>query len=182
MWLAQSEECHWWWPFEQMIVYSERHSVLNINKEGRLHCETGPAMAYPDGFAVYAINGMRLPKYVIENPQDITVSDIDNEANAEIKRVKIEKYGTSRYLLDSGAKIIHEYNGHVPGLKGGKLYLKQILNDEPICMVGVYDSTPENGQQRQYFFEVPPDMKTVEQAVAWQYGMTADEYLPKLES
>ena len=44
--------------------------------------------------------------YVIESPHKITLKLIKEESNQEIKRVMIERYGISKYLMDVGAKIL----------------------------------------------------------------------------
>ncbi|MFJ7073685.1 DUF6745 domain-containing protein [Streptomyces sp. NPDC098781] len=46
-----------WWPFERVAVLTERPSVLHRDSRNRLHGEAGPAIAYPDGFAVLARHG-----------------------------------------------------------------------------------------------------------------------------
>jgi hypothetical protein len=52
-------------PHEHICFVSERHNVLNLNAHGRLHCLTGQAVAYPDRFSIYAVNGVRVPETVI---------------------------------------------------------------------------------------------------------------------
>ena len=47
----------WWWPFDDVCVLTERPSSLSFDDEGRLHCSDGPAVCYPDGWALYAWHG-----------------------------------------------------------------------------------------------------------------------------
>jgi len=131
-------------------------------------------LTYPDDFSIYAVHGVRVPAKIIEKP--IALSEIDIEQNVEIRRVMIEKYGQDRYLLDSGAEMIH-----VDGY--GELWRKNQQGDEPIVMVKVVNSTPEpDGQYKDYFLRVPPQIETAEQAVAWSFGMDAGEYAPEKET
>lgn len=126
----------WFLPHENICWVSERHHLLERDERGRLHCLTGPAIAYPDGWAVYAVHGVRLPAWIIEHPEQITVAKIDAESNAEIRRVMIERYGADKYMLDSGAKPIQRD-------RCGILYRKTVPGDEDLVMVRVLNSTPE---------------------------------------
>jgi hypothetical protein len=64
--LAQS--AGWALPHENICWVSERHHLLARDDRGRLHALDGPACAYPDGWAIYAVHGVRVPGYVIERP------------------------------------------------------------------------------------------------------------------
>ena len=115
-----------------------------------------------------------MPDYVIERPTEITVAKIQTEMNAEIRRVMLERYGTSRYIADSGAKRIHSD-------EMGELYRAELENDEAVVMLKVINSTVElDGSRKEYWLRVPPDITIARQAVAWTFGMSADEYAEHL--
>lgn len=172
--LAQS--AGWVLPHQEICWISERHHVLSRDEQGRLHSLSGPSVAYPDGWKIYAVHGVRVPEYIIERPHEITTRKIDTENNAEIRRVMVERYGTDRYVMDSGAKPIHAD-------KYGTLYRKDMANDEPIVLVKVLNSTPEpDGHFKSYFLRVPPDIQTAHAAVAWTFGRKPEEYQPLFES
>jgi hypothetical protein len=141
-----------------------------------LHCESGPALVYPDGWGIWAFNGVRVSQALIEHPELITCSAIDAEQNAEIRRVMIGRYGQTKYLIDSGAE-------NIGGDDYGVLYRKDIQGDEPIVMVKVVNSTAEpDGSFKDYFLRVPPTIRTAREAVAWTFGKTADEYEPSIQT
>jgi hypothetical protein len=166
----------WWLPHEKICWVSERHNILNRDDHGRLHSLTGPALAYPDGWGIWAVHGVRVPQYIIEQPQQITVAKIGGEANAEIRRVMIDRYGAAKFLLDSGAREISRDDW-------GTLYRKPVPNDEPLVMVKVVNATPEpDGTFKDYFLRVPPQITTARSAVAWTFGMDAKEYEPELQT
>ena len=191
--LAQS--ANWWLPHEKICWVSERHHVLNRDSGGRLHCENGPALSYPDGFSIYSWHGLTVDQSIIEHPELITVQQIENEANAEIRRVLIERYGQGRYLVDSGAKEVHRDDW-------GVLYIKEIPDDEPLVMVKVVNPTPEpDGSFRDYFLRVAPECAgkrrlgtsvqtdpgrkwtgTAHDAVAWTNYRTEKTYQPLVET
>jgi len=163
--------CGWLALYKNVAILQQRHNILHRDTQGRLHSENSLAVGYPDGWGVFAWHGVRVPEYVILSPDKITVKDIQTETNAEIRRVKLERYGWERYLLDSHSNVIHqdEY---------GVLYRQGIGGDEPLVMVKVINATPELGSdsRREYFLRVPPTMQTAHQAVAWTFDQAPHEY------
>lgn len=106
----------------------------------------------------------------------VTVGTIERAENIEIRRALIECYGQVRYLVDSGAKVIHSDSC-------GTLYRKELPDDAPLLMVKVVNKTPEpDGSFGEYFLRVPPEMKTAREAVAWTFGMPVEDYNPVTES
>jgi hypothetical protein len=81
------------------------------------------AMAFSDGWGVHAINGTRVPDFVVERPDTITVAHIDGQENAEVRRVMIDRYGVSRYLQDVGATVVDMDSSH--GLPRALMKTKQ---------------------------------------------------------
>lgn len=52
-----------------------------------------------------------------------------------------------------------------------------------VVAVEVTNSTPESdGTRRSYFLRVPPHVRTCQAAVAWTFGLRADEYRPVAEA
>jgi hypothetical protein len=166
----------WFLPHKNICWVSERHCLLNRDENGRLHSLSQPAVLYPDGWAIYAVHGVRVPDYVIISPDKITIQQIENEQNAEVKRVMIDQYGQQKYLLDSGAVLINKD-------KFGELYKKDITADEPLVMVKVKNSTAEpGGTFKDYFLRVPPECQTAEEAVGWTFGFENGTYNPVIET
>ena len=104
------------------------------------------------------------------------VQDIEAEANLEIRRQMIDMYGLERFILDSGAEKIQEDSC-------GILYRKALMGDEPIVMARVVNSTPEpDGTYKEYFLRVPPHIQTAREAVAWSFGVHAEDYAPEVQT
>jgi hypothetical protein len=174
--LLEMAQCGWYWPFAEAIVLCERAIELHRDEQFRLHNTKGPAINFPDDFAVYAVHGVRLPEDIIKDPSSITVKRIQTESNAEIRRVMVEQYGLDRYLTDSGAKVIHKD-------AFGSLLRSEQGGDEPIVAVQVLNSTPEpDGSIRTYIIRVPHTMKTTQGALAWTFEMEEHEYNPIIET
>ena len=157
-------------------MISETPELLTVDEQNRPHNDKGPFCRWRDGSALYAIHGVRVPWTVVEHPESITVAQIEKEQNAEVRRVMIERYGLSRYIIDSGSKIVREDDY-------GILYKKEVSNDEPIVVVKVVNSTPEpDGSFKDYFLRVPPTITSPRAAVAWSFGMTEEEYEPSIQT
>ncbi len=148
-------------------------------------------MAWADGFGVYSVHGVQIPfnkRYIVDQPHLITVEAIDAEANAEIRRVMIERYrpgaevsGAGAYLVDGGAKLLDR--DETATADPVELYRKEVDGDEPIVMMKLINSTAEpDGHFKNYFIRVPPDQTKALDALAWSYGLTADQYRPMIET
>ncbi|ARF76533.1 hypothetical protein B7C62_32785 [Kitasatospora albolonga] len=162
----------WWWPYENAVVISERPQVLHRDEAGRLDHGEGPALAYGDGFALYAWRGMPVPAAFLEELASLTPHRIREEENAELRRVMLEYYGYDRYLTESGARPVHRD-------ETGILWRIALDGDEDVVMVEVVNSTPEpDGTHRTYWLRVPPATRTAKEGVAWTFGLEGAAYAP----
>jgi hypothetical protein len=143
---------------------------------GRLHRGDGPAIGYPDGFALHAWRGMPIPTSLLAELPHLTAKRIAAERNAELRRVMLEHYGYERYLREAGA-------ARVGTDECGTLWRLSFRDDEPLVMVEVVNSTPEpDGTSRTYWLRVPPGTTTAREGVAWTFGLTAEEYAPLVQT
>ncbi|MFJ3640567.1 DUF6745 domain-containing protein [Streptomyces sp. NPDC090108] len=166
----------WWWPFEKAAVVCERPVALHRDEAGRLDCGEGPALAFPDGFALYAWRGMPVPAAFLAELRTLTPERIRAEENAELRRVMLEYYGYERYLADSAAVPVHRD-------ETGTLWRIDLAGDEPVVMVEVLNSTPEpDGTHRTYWLRVPPATREAKEGVAWTFGLRAETYAPVRET
>jgi hypothetical protein len=162
--------------FWEWALISARPLRIARDERGRLHSTDGAAVLYPDGFAVHAVHGVRVPADIVEDRPSLTVARIEAEENAEVRRVMVELYGQERFLLDAGAAEIHRD-------RFGTLYRKELKDDEPLVMVKVTNRTPEpDGSFKDYFLRVPPDIEKAHEAVAWTFGKGALDYAPSIET
>jgi hypothetical protein len=59
----------------------------------------------------------------------------------------------------------------------GILWRKIWLSYDAWAAVEVINATPEaDGTHKHYFLQVPPEMRTAREAVAWTYGLTPRAY------
>jgi hypothetical protein len=180
--LAQS--AGWALPHQNICWVSERHHILSRDDRGRLHCESGPAVAYPDGWAIYAVHGVRVPRDVIEHPYEIDIARIGAVRNAEVRRVMIDRYrhgeemsGSAAFIRDAGGERLDHDE------RFGTLWRRNVPGDEPIVMIEMVNSTPEpDGRRKRYWLRVPPNMTTAHEAVAWSFNVPAKDYAPEVET
>jgi hypothetical protein len=152
--LAQS--AGWALPHKNICWVSERHSVLHQERlpNGRfqLHCETGPAVAYPDVWQLFYVHGVRVTEKIVMRPHELTLQEINTEANAEVRRIMIERYGYEKYLRESDAKLVDSCPADhaIKGLQDAKLWA---IGD--VILLDVLNSTPEpDGSTRRYVLPI----------------------------
>jgi len=166
----------WWWPYERVVVISERPEALHRDEAGRLDRGDGPALAYRDGFSLHAWRGMPVPAEFLAELNTLTPRRIREEENAELRRVMLEFYGYDRYLSESGAEPVHRD-------ETGILWRIALDGDEDVVMVEVVNSTPEpDGTHRTYWLRVPPTTRSAKEGVAWTFGLSGDVYAPVLQT
>ncbi|MEW2624158.1 DUF6745 domain-containing protein [Streptomyces sp. NPDC048106] len=169
---AVARSAGWWWPYERTVVVCERPVELHLDEAGRLDSGDGPALAFPDDFALYAWRGMPVPAEFLAELAELTPRRIREEGNAELRRVMLEHYGYDRYLRESGAEPVQRD-------ETGMLWRLELEGDEPQVMVEVVNSTPEpDGTHRTYWLRVPPRTRTAREGVAWTFGLEEAEYAP----
>lgn len=166
----------WWWPYEKVAIIAERPVELHRDEAGRLDRADGPALAFPDGFALHAWRGMPVPAEFLAGLDGLTPERIREEENAELRRVMLEHYGYDRYLAESDAKPVHRD-------ETGILWRIDLQRDEPVVMVEVVNSTAEpDGTHRTYWLRVPPGTRTAREGVAWTFGLDESAYTPQKET
>lgn len=159
----------WIVPHQYTCWLSERPEVLKVDPRGRLHCADGPALRYADGWEIHAWKGVRASPDLVEQPESITVARIDRERDPVLRRCMIEMMTPATYVALGGARIVARDDV-------GVLWQKSWAPDT-WAAVEVTNGTPEpDGAYKQYFLQVPPEMRTPRQAVAWTYGMSEPEY------
>jgi hypothetical protein len=115
---------------------------------------------------------VRVPAYVLEKPELITLDKIASEKNAEVRRVMIEKFGPSRYCRDAGAELIDA--DERASIGGGPRALMRLKTGERY-LVGTDGST-----SRVYWMPVDNDVSTCRDAHQ-QIAGVRDETLIRME-
>ncbi len=157
-----------------IAVLVARPRTASFDDQGRLHNTAGPAVCFPDGWAIWAIAGVSVDRNVVDNPSAIYPAVALGHPNAEVRRILIEQIGYER--------LVSEFPQHRISDEFGTLW-RIPAPDEALTLVEVANATTEpDGTRRRYFLRVSPDVQTPREAVAWTFGIDPDEYSPLYES
>ena len=152
--------CGWWAPYEHAVIFQDRHNVLRRDDQHRLHCETGPAISYPDGYSLYFWHGTSVPERWITH-KDMSPSDILTHKNVEQRRAGCEILGWDRILDELEAKTLD-------------------VNPNPQIGTLLEVDLPDSGRERfirvkcgtgRFFaLPVPPEIRTALEAQQWMWN------------
>jgi hypothetical protein len=160
--IAQSSG--WYLPHEHICWISERHHRVCLNSRGQIHSHDGMAVQYPDGWGVWAWNGVRVNEQIILHPDSLTTEQIAKEQNAQVRQVMVERLGVERVCQMFNAKSLDSHGQYqllALDLGDGRVrpYLK-MRNPS----IGVW-----------HVEGVHPNCRTVQEALNWRNGLTDDQ-------
>jgi hypothetical protein len=161
----------WWYAHRDFVMVCERPAAIHLEPTGRggpaplgthrLHHGSGPALAWPGGWGMYAVHGVAVPGWIVEQPQTITVLDIERQRNAEVRRVMLDAYGWTRFMAHCGAEVVDQVpmDHGIVGLRGARLLRKVLPGEpEPLVYLDMLNSTPEaDGSHRHYLERIDPN-------------------------
>lgn len=170
--------------FERAIIVVEKPIACLKNQNG-MHCTTGPAIKWRDGYGQYYVNGRCVPRqqYLMALSGEITKEIWLSEKNEDIKAAWFEILGAEKLINILGAKeidsIMHIHaNGELDDLRLYKTPFSLPEIGEPLAWVKfICPSTGSN-----YLISVNPKHNKVMDAVLDTtpfYGKeikTADQY------
>ena len=169
-------DCHWWSPFKNVVLASEKPVAIHLDAQGRLHSFDSLAIEYGDGWGVYSIYGRRCPERVIKTPvNQIPIEWWADEENVETRLAVEQKIGTARILKELNAKQVHSRQMEIPGPEN-KLFLHRYNVVEMAFKNGdkrkvLEMVNPSTGEIHREW--VPPECDTVEKALAFRNGTEA---------
>jgi len=122
----------------------------------------------------YFFRGVRIPRSInkLIESSSLAAHHILRIRNAEVRRICFEVLTYERFLMQMKHEIIAREND------SELVRIDWYKNEEPVCLVKV--RCPSSGAF--YTLRVPPDMKTVKEAVAWTFNVESAEYLPLEEA
>tara|TARA_Y100000034_G_scaffold134218_1_gene201998 strand:- start:3925 stop:4863 length:939 start_codon:yes stop_codon:yes gene_type:complete len=178
IWQKLVRACAWTWAFDTHCFISERPLKIWCNEDLDLHHDGGPSMVFRDGYGVFALNGVRVPDWLAVQPEgEIDPKLIARISNAELRREFVRKVGVERIYHKLGGETLDEQDGY-------KLVLLDIgQNTDDVDDEDRDEDEDERvGNPRPYLFMenpsiqtwhmegVPPDTKTVAEALAFRNG------------
>ncbi|MBL1174673.1 leucine-rich repeat domain-containing protein [Pantanalinema sp. GBBB05] len=152
------ETCGWIIPFEDVCVVCDRPNQLFLDQEQRLHGEGEAAIAYRDGFKVYAHHGTTLPaKYGSVHLNQWQAPWLLEETNAELRRILIQGIGYGRICQELQAIALDSWREYT------LLKIDANADIEPIHLLKmVCPSTSAI-----HVLRVPPHLTTARAAIRW---------------
>ena len=164
----------------EFCLISERPTVLKTRKQGERyipHCETGSFCQWADGSALYSLNGVRVPKWLVDTPAErIDPKLALTEKNVDVQREIIRKIGAEKILKASNAKLLDEFTYEKTGCKYKLYHMKlngsidrKYLYFEAASLPGVYYCQP-----------VPLETTKALHGLGWMRHLTEQEKLAKI--
>jgi len=165
----------WMLPHSEVCWLAERPEIVRQDARGRLHSAKGPAVSYADGWSAYAWKGVLVPRWIVERPELVTVRSIGAAQDPQIRRCMIEIMTPERFIAEGGAyRVAQDETG---------ILWRQRWRWEAWAAVEVVNGTPElDGERKRYFLQVPANMRTAREAVAWTYGLPEQRYRPTVRT
>jgi len=166
----------WIWYFKDICFISDKPVLIN-KKDMRLHSETGPALSFKDGYSLWCLNGINVPRWLVETKaEDIDPELAIKEKNVDVQREIIRKIGAERMLKKLNAKALDVYKDDKTGLSY-TLYRMNIgnidrkyLHFEHASMKGVFYTKP-----------IPPECEKAMHGYAWTRKLLGREQLKNID-
>lgn len=191
-----AQNCFWWLPLDEKCFIVERPIAIKMEDE-RLHSEDSKAIEFADGVGIYSLKGFRVPEKLVMYPEQITIEEIQNERNAEIRRIMIEKFGFERYCNEANAQLLDTDEENK-----AELYRIELEDDEDIVFLRLEDHSPSNAKEykifdingdvdrvvntgdtfKKYVIRVDPECTTARDALAWMSVRSFGTYNPLIQT
>jgi hypothetical protein len=168
-----AKNCGWWSAYSDVVIFQDRPSNIVMNEANVLHNENGPAITYRDDYKIYCLEGYWVPELVVMDPDKITPEMIENEENAEKRRIMLQRYGYDRYFQSSNCKVIDQ--DEVPVANNDKRTMPRMLietKNKDRFLVGTDGST-----QRVYVMPILREVKTCKEAHQQISGLAEENCL-----
>jgi len=140
----------------KIAILSDFPNTISM-EEAKLHKENGPSISYRDGWSIYSLFGVSVPKEWIDNKP--TAKEILACKNAEQRMVGMRYIGLQNFLGELDHKVIDtkdDYRLLLIDLEGRQCEFLEMLN-------------PSTGET--HIEGVNPGITSVNQALAWRNNM-----------
>jgi hypothetical protein len=178
-----------WLPTRNFAVISRPPVDVKLDDRRRLHCLDGPALRFADGYEQFSVRGVNFSPDLFDyffRSKSFTGFDVLDLRNNEQRAVVILHFGFDKFI-----KEFHD-----------RKCIRSVDADECVSRVTgepvrreLYDISFEDAWMRVLVVEdhtthkkvtlgVPVDHRTetCKGAVAWTFGMSAEEYCPDFEA
>lgn len=91
--------------------------VIKVDDQHRPHCDDGPSHKWSDGWTIWSVDGIAVDEQIVMRPETQTIQQINAEGNADVRAIRINRYGWVGYLRDSNAECIDTRDNEIEGTK-----------------------------------------------------------------
>ncbi len=156
-----------WYPHTDFVVVCERPLEIHQKRIGEdgwnshvLHNEDGAALKYK-GLDIWYIEGSQCDKQIVMEPETQTLDQLNSETNADLKEIRIRRYGWVKYIQESGFECVDTRLNAIEGTKEALYKVEDTLRFVAVCPTG-----------RVFSMGVPSDQSivTCEKASNWLQG------------
>ena len=152
------KECGWIFVFDKICYICDRPTNISVDDRNRLHGEGQPAIAYSDGYGIYAHHGVILPeKYGCVDPHQWQAKWLLEEENAELRRVLIQAIGYGRLCQELAATELDSWREYTLLRIDNSIDVESIHLLKMIC--------PSTGYI--HATRVPPNIQSAREAISW---------------
>lgn len=152
------QHCGWLLPYEGVCFVSDRPRQLYLNSQGQLHGEGEVALAFRDGFSLYAYQGVRLPEhYGRLHPRQWQARWIAEEPDPALRQILLDGIGYGRLVQELAGKVLDQWHNsslvqlEIAGLEEPILLLKRCCPQTQVMDV----------------LRVPPYLRSAQSAACW---------------
>ncbi len=187
LWVV-AKNAGWFLPHKNICWVSERHTTLNLNEQGRPHCIDGLAIGYPDGWGVYALNGVRMEGWhVLTSIEKLDPRKILEVKNVEQRKELVRRMGIERFIQGCGAKSLEKKAAQELPFVVPAIY-RDVYDFYELLDVSLGPEIPHarflkmwNPSIGAWHVEgVAPQCQTVQQAHNWRAGNIEQEWKPAI--
>lgn len=157
-----AENAGWILPHLHVCWLSDRPIEVSFDQCGRLHSSSGPALRYRDGWSAYAWKGTRVPSWIIDEHQHITLDWIDAQIDPLVRHAMIDIFTPGRFVEASGAD-------RLASDATGTLWFRKWSYRGAVIDTWAAIEFPIRGGVRS-FRCVPAHLRTPREALAWLFA------------
>jgi hypothetical protein len=121
---------------------------------------------------------VQVTEQIVMRPETLTPDQILKLANAEQRRIAIERFGWNRFIEEARLHLVDECPDPCNDPYTLQLYdIPEQVYETPVRVLLCTNASPErDGTRRRFGLTVPIDQQDALSAAAWLGGMSREEY------
>lgn len=148
------------WTSEDFCIISDRPVSIDLNQSNQLHNEEGPAKLYNDGLSLWYIEGVKVTKQIVMEPDTLKVEDILKEDNEEVRRICIMRYG-DKFFTETETTELDRNENDIECTRETLLQITSLKFLRTFC--------PSTGKI--FVLPVSEDVNSCAEAQSWLWGV-----------